>query len=452
MPSNWARKLGPSGMLLGSFGGLIVLGAAVLALPVMQGANAVSLVDCLFTSTSAVCVTGLITVDTTTAWSGWGQGTILVLIQLGGLGIMTFSVALLELAGKQAGLLSHRALAGSVGGMPGHDTGHLVKRILAYTLVLEGAGAFILFLRFWGDYPAGTAAALGVFHAVSAFCNAGFSLFSDSLAGYTGDLTVNLTVISLIILGGLGFVVLRELAKRARERGRAPRRRWPLHTQLVLITTAVLVLGGWVGIWLCEGLTGGGWARGLLPALFTSVTARTAGFNTVSMGQLSNPSLLLVMVLMFVGASPGGTGGGIKTTCLATLFALSRGRLAGGQAPGLRGRSISLNQVGEALTLLLGSLLVVALGTLILVTLEVGDPALGHQRGDVMVQAFEAVSAFATVGLSMGATAGLSWAGKLVIISLMFIGRLGPLTFIYALTQRRRRPAYRRASERIMLG
>ncbi len=452
MPLNWLRRLGPSGMLLGSFGGLIILGAAVLALPVMQGARPVALVDCLFTATSAVCVTGLITVDTATVWSGWGQLVILVLLQLGGLGIMTFSVALLDLAGKKPGLLSHRALAGSVGKVPAHEMGRLVRSILVYTMVLEGAGALVLFLRFLGDYPISTAAALGVFHAISAFCNAGFSLFSDSLARYTGDLTVNLTVMALIVLGGLGFVVLRELAQRAASRGRGLRRRWTLHSQLVLITTGVLVFGGWLGIWLCEGLTGGSWSQGLLPALFTSVTARTAGFNTVSMNQLSNPSLLLVMGLMFVGASPGGTGGGVKTTCLATLFALSRSRLAGTSAAGLRGRSISLEQVGEALTLLLGSLVVVALGALVLVALEVGGSTMSHQRGDVLMQAFEAVSAFGTVGLSMGATAGLGWAGKLVVIALMYVGRLGPLTFIYALTQRRRPPVFRRASERIMLG
>jgi trk system potassium uptake protein TrkH len=437
---------------VGSFGGLIILGTALLYLPVMQAGPPVSLLDCLFTATSAVCVTGLITVDTPVAWSGWGQSLICLLFQMGGLGIMTFSVGMLHLAGRKPGITSHMALSGSLGVAPGGEMGRLTKNIILYTFLLEAVGSLILTMRFAGHFPWNRAAALGVFHAVSAFCNAGFSLFSNSLESYPQDPAVNLTVMALIVLGGLGFLVLRELRERFRYRGKGRPRRLSLHTRLVLTTSGILVVGGATALWGLETWTGGDPEFSLWGALFTSITARTAGFDTIAMNKLSNASLLVVIALMFVGASPGSTGGGVKTTALATLFALARSRLRGLGGASLYQRSISDKQVGEALTLILCSMLVVMLGVIFLTVLEGGGAVVGHARANVLAHVFEAVSAFGTVGLSMGVTAGLSAGGKLVLIVLMFVGRLGPLTFIYALIRRARAPKHQPASERIMLG
>lgn len=437
---------------MGSFGGLIILSTGLLSLPVMQAGPPVSWLDCLFTATSAVCVTGLITVDTASAWSGWGQALICLLFQLGGLGIMTFSVAMLHLAGLKPGLTSHRALSDSLGVAPAGEMGSLTKNIILYTLLLEAAGALVLTLRFAGDFSWDKAAALGVFHSVSAFCNAGFSLFPNSFESYARDPVLNLTIMALIVLGGLGFLVLRELTGRFRNRGQGRPRRLSLHARLVLATSGVLVLGGAAALWGLEAWTGGDSEFGLWQALFTSVTARTAGFDTIAMNRLSNASLLVVIAFMFIGASPGSTGGGVKTTALATLFALARTRLKGLSGASLFKRSISDKQVGEALTLILCSILVVMLGGILLAVFEGEGAAQGHARANVLAHVFEAMSAFGTVGLSMGVTSSLSPGGKLVLIALMFVGRLGPLTFIYALVSRSRAPKHMPASERIMLG
>jgi trk system potassium uptake protein TrkH len=436
------KRPGPAGFLAASFGGLIFLGSFALMLDVMQGPAGVSALDCFFTATSAVCVTGLITVDTATAWSPLGQALIGLLIQLGGLGIMAFSVGLLLAAGRRLSPGGYLKLGGIYGSVPAREMGGLIRDVLLYTLIWELAGSLVLFLCFWGDFTWPRALALALFHAVSAFCNAGFSLFSDSLEGYTQSWVVSWTVMLLFIGGGLGFVVQREL----RQRIKGTKRRLSLHTRSVLGVSLGLWLGGALLIWILESMGGG---SGLLPALFTSATARTAGFNTTPMGAFSNASLLVVIFLMFIGASPGSTGGGIKTTSLATLFALARSRLSGRDHAMLSGRTIPVRQVGEALTLVLGAGAVVSLGSLILIALEGGGPG---QRGEALTLVFEAMSAFATVGLSLGATPELSPGGKLVVMALMFIGRLGPLTFIYAVAGRFEPARLQPAEEEIMLG
>ena len=415
----------------------------------MQAHASVSFLDCLFTSASAVCVTGLITVDTAAAWSPWGQAVILLLLQLGGLGIMTFSAAMLSLTGRGPGLAAHMALRGALGPAPGREMGRLTRNLVFYTLILEAAGALILTLRFMDGRPLLEALALGGFHSVSAFCNAGFSLFSNSLENYAADPVVNLTIMALVVLCGLGFLVLREVAARLRPGRRRRPRRLSLHSRLVLVTSAVLIFGGAALIWLLEYLSGG--QPGVWSSLFNSVTARTAGFSTVPMEGLSNAAILVMMFLMFVGASPGSTGGGVKTSALASLFALARIRLRGRPGAEAQGRSISDKQVGEALTLVLASAGVVMLAVLALTIYET-DQVVGHQRGEVLTLAFEAVSAFATVGLSMGATATLGAAGKITLIILMYLGRLGPLTFMYALVKKSHVRRLIPAEERIMLG
>ena len=447
-------RIGPAGGLIFSFAALVLGGALVLYLPVMQGPAPVPWLDCLFTATSAVCVTGLITVDTASAWSPWGQSVILVLFQLGGLGIMTFSLALMHLGGKRPSVTVHLMMHKSFGSASGPEVGRLARDVVLYTLVLEGAGALILFLRFWQDFPAPRALALGWFHAVSAFCNAGFSMFPNSLEDYSQDPVVNLTVIVLLVLGGLGFLVLRELRDHL---GPRAKRRLPLlslNTRLVLMTSAVLGLGGAALLWLLEleAQPAYDWAKNIWPCLFASFTARTTGFDTVPLAQMGNASLLVIMFLMFIGASPGSTGGGIKTTTLATLFALAKARFAGFRGAVVGRRSIPVTQVEEALALVMGASAVLLLGTLLLVMLESVETSMYHAHQHVLSLAFEAVSAFATVGLSLGVTAGLTAGGKLVLIALMFVGRLGPLSFVYSAMRKTRVPSYQPAEERIMLG
>lgn len=445
-------KLSPPGALVGSFAGAILLGGGLLWLPVMQGPNPVSFLDCLFTSTSAVCVTGLVSVDTGTVWSAWGLALIALLIQLGGLGIMTSSMAMIHLAGKKPSLRSHLALKGALGPVSGHEVGGLARDVILYTVVIESLGIVALFPRFLRDEPPLKALANATFHSISAFCNAGFSLFSNNLEGHPHDSVINLTVMALIMLGGLGFLTLRELRHWLPARGRRQRLRLSLHTKMVLTTTLVLTLGGVAGLFALEYFANGGqvWRGSLWPVLFTAVTPRTAGFNTLPMADLSNASLLLVMLLMFVGASPGSCAGGVKTTTLATLAALVRSRLRGQHQVTAFKRRVSDTQVGEALTVVLGAALALTLALVLLVALEMHQA--GRDRGDVLSYAFEAVSAFGTVGLSMGITGELGAAAKLVLIGLMFLGRLGPLTFVYVLGTRYKPERYQLAEERIMLG
>lgn len=446
------KWLTPSRLVLASFALFILLGTALLALPMMQGPGGVGLLDCLFTATSAVCVTGLITVDTATAWSPWGQGLILMLLQAGGLGIMTFSVALLYLARRRPGPRTHLAIKGALGPVPGGEMGRLVSDVLLYTFLLEGVGAAILFARFWADFPAPTAAALAVFHSVSAFCNAGFSLFSNNLENYPSDLTINLVILALIVLGGLGFVVLRELVGRLRRpKDDLPRRRLSLQARLVLFTTGTLIVGGMVALLVAEWLgKGPAWQQGPWTLLFQAITPRTAGFNTVPMSQLTNASLVVIMVLMFIGASPGSCGGGIKTTTIAVLWALAVNRLRGRSGAEAWGRTVPERQVELALLLVLGTATTLLIAVVLLSAVGLADG--GHMRGDFISLAFEATSALGTVGLSLGATPLLTPAGKVIIILLMFLGRLGPLAFVYSVAQSLRDPGYRLAEERVIMG
>lgn len=444
---------GPFRLLVGSFAGLIFLGAAVLALPVCHAGKTVALIDCLFTSVSAVCVTGLITVDTAKVWSPWGQVVIAFLIQLGGMGIMTYSIALLHLAGRQPSMRSRLALRGSLGPIPSRELGGMIQDILIYTATLELAGAALLYWRFADQYPPLQAAGLALFHAISAFCNAGFSMFSDSLMGYANDPLVNLTIMGLIFLGGIGFLVLREMRQRIFNRKeRHPR--MSLSAKMALSTSVALIVFGTVAIALLELLTdiGPDFDHHPWQFVFCSVTARTAGFNTIDLNLLSNSTLLIMMVLMFIGASPGSTGGGVKTTVFATLWAMARSRVRGRPATESFGRTINENQVAQALALVLIFLGALLTATILLMSIGTVDPLTGHHRGDFLVLGFEVVSALATVGLSLGATPLLSDGGKIVIILLMFIGRLGPLTLIYALAARSKATGFNLAEEQIVLG
>lgn len=435
---------------------MILLGTLLLSLPVAHAAEPVSVLDAFFTATSATCVTGLTVVDTGTRFSPFGQAVVLGLIQIGGLGLMTFAVFVGIALGGRVAFSERMVIQESMHHTPSAGVRRLVRYVLAFTLVSEAVGALWLWLRLRQDLPPGAAAWSAVFHSVSAFCNAGFGLFPDSLVRYRGDLAVNLAITGLIILGGLGFLASMELRDQLLARLR--RLRPPqatLHTRLVLLVTAVLLAGGALAYLVLE------WdnvlhdlppGERLLAAWFLSVTSRTAGFNTVDYGQLSSATLFLTIFLMFVGASPGSTGGGIKTTTFGLLVALVVARWRGRGRASVFHRTIPHAVMDRALLLamLAWALVSLAIGLLVMAQ-SAGVP---HQREEPRFVAlmFEAVSAFGTVGLSTGITAGLGATSKLVLIALMFMGRVGPLTLILAMSPRQQRGRFRYAEENVMVG
>jgi trk system potassium uptake protein TrkH len=444
-------------LLAASFALVIVAGTALLSLPLAHAAAPVPLLDALFTATSAVCVTGLTVVDTGTRFTPFGQAVVLGLVQVGGLGLMTFAVfAGLALGGRVA-FTSRVVIQETMHHTPRAGVRRLVRYVLAFTLVSEAAGALVLWLRFRAEtgLPGG-AVWSSVFHSVSAFCNAGFSLFPDNLVRYRGDVAVNLAITGLIILGGLGFLASMELRDQlaARLRRRRPPR-LTLHTRLVLVVSAALLLGGMLVYLALEWHNVlGGMPPGerLLAAWFLSVTPRTAGFNTVDYGQMASQTLFFTIFLMFVGASPGSTGGGIKTTTFGLLVALVAARWRGRGRATVFHRTIPHAVMDRALLLAMLAWALVSLGIGLLSMAETGDAPYLDERPRFIAMMFEAVSAFGTVGLSTGITPTLAGASKLVLIALMFVGRVGPLTLVLAIRPRERKGRFRYAEENVMVG
>lgn len=444
-------RLDPPVLLVLSFAALIVVGTGLLSLPAAWGpGRRIGVLDALFTATSAVCVTGLITVDTARAWSPLGQGIILGLIQLGGLGLLTFSTFFLLLFGRSVSFTQHNVLARSHGRVVHLHMKSLVVRIVTYALAIEAVGAVLLSFAFVRESGLGSGVWRGVFHAVSAFCNAGFSLFSTSLEGYAGSWIVNLTVMSLIVLGGIGFIVITDLESKARH----PERRLSLHSKVVLSATGLLIAGAALSFLFFEHqnvLRGRPWDEALLVSLFQAVTPRTAGFNTVPFDRLTNSTLMMTIILMFIGGSPGSAAGGVKTSTAAILLGIVISRARGMRHATLFRRTVPERLVGEAVAIVLLSVTLIMGMTFLLQWTELHDLAHPGVRGDFLSLNFEAVSAFGTVGLSMGETPGLRASSKLVIIVLMFVGRLGPLTLAVAFA-RRRRVEYQYAEEEVLVG
>ena len=456
MPSPRFRRprLMPAQLIILSYAGAILLGSALLALPQAATGQAAAWIDALFTITSATCVTGLAVVDTGTYFSGFGQVLILIFIQLGGLGITTLSALVfyvftdsLPLRDREVVL---RTLAGTKAVTP--SLGQLLKAVLVLTFAIEGIGAFILTLCFARTHSLLHAAYLGLFHSVSAFCNAGFGLFSDNLISYQGDWVVNFTVMALIVLGGLGFSVLLELLRVAQ--GQQPWSRLSLHSKMVLFATVMLIPLGAVVIYAIEQgniLEGMSASTQFLVCMFQSVTPRTAGFNTVDIGRLTDPTLFFIIMLMFIGGASGSCAGGIKVNTFAVLVALTWSRLHGRPDVEIFERRISPFAIPRVITLVILSVCFVTGMVLLLSLAEQG--MLSHQdsHGAFMEVAFEAFSAFGTVGLSAGLTPHLSTLGKLLIVVLMFVGRIGPLTLAALFTERKKRPL-RYPEENVLVG
>lgn len=435
---------------------MILLGTALLALPAAHVGEPLSLLEALFTATSATCVTGLTVVDTGSRFTPFGQAVVLALIQVGGLGLMTFAVfAGLALGGRVA-FTGRAVIQDTMHHTPSAGVRRLVRHVVAFTLASEAVGALLLWLRLRGESVPGGALWSAAFHSVSAFCNAGFSLYPDSLVRYRGDLAINLVITGLVILGGLGFLASMELREvlAARLRGRRPHQA-TLHTRLVLLVSAALLIFGMLAYLLLEwdnvlaGLPPG---ERLLAAWFLSVTPRTAGFNTVDYGQMASQTLFLTIFLMFVGASPGSTGGGIKTTTFGLLVALVAARWRGRGRASVFHRTIPHAVMDRALLLAILAWALVSFAIGLLAMVETGDAPYLLEQPRFVAMMFEAVSAFGTVGLSTGITPTLGAGSQLVLIALMFMGRVGPLTLVLAIRPRDQKGRFRYAEENVMVG
>ncbi len=410
-------SLSPSEVILLGYIGIILLGALFLSLSFMVApGNHLSFVDALFTSTSAVCVTGLTVVDTATFFSFWGQLTILILLQIGGLGYMTMTTLVAVALGRRVEYRDRLAIRDSLALDTPGGVVRFVLLIVKYTLFIEGVGFMFLLVRFLKYFSFPQALFSALFHAISAFCNAGFSVFTNSLENFVEDPFVNLTVVGLIVLGGIGFMVIKEISEN--------RRVSSLHARVVIKMTVFLIILGFLGFLLLEWngvLKDLSLSGKILAALFQSVTPRTAGFNTVPISQVSIATSLLLMTLMFIGASPGGTGGGIKTTTFAIILGAVKSVIRQEDRVELLHRKVAQLTVYKAFVFFFLALFLIVGVSFILFIVQPDDPV------DIV---FEVFSAFGTVGLSRGITSHLLTLSKILIILIMYVGRVGLFTLL----------------------
>ena len=448
-------EMHPAPLVVMSFIVVILAGALCLRLPAATRAGHILFIDALFTATSAVCVTGLVVVDTGTFFTTFGQCILLALMQIGGLGVMTVSVMLFRAVGRSVTIRQRMVLQDIFAHTPREDILRVLKTIIGFTALVEAGGFVLFFLHWWREYPPAEAAYLALFHTVSAFCNAGFSLFPDSMIRYSGDPLLTLSMGVLIILGGIGFPVVYDIYKKRWDRS-GKRTRLSMQTKAVLLTTAVLIISGTGLYWLLEyshTLAGKSLSESLLISLFQSITCRTAGFNSADITALNDATLTVMLGLMFFGASPGSCGGGVKTTTLALIAAFTWSRIRRKRRVNMFKKSIPVETVSRSLSLLLvaAGLIGVVL-FLVLASNTIGGGAAESRSGTFLAYLFETVSAFGTVGLSMGATAALSSWGKAWIILLMLIGRVGVLTFSYIIVGGSMANGLEYSEENIMIG
>ncbi|RLB18289.1 MAG: hypothetical protein DRG63_02620 [Deltaproteobacteria bacterium] len=453
---NVFRHLSPQQVLPLSFLGFVLFGVVLLVSPWATRDGGMSIVDALFTATSAVCVTGLIVVDTGTYFTPFGQGVILGLIQVGGLGIMTFSVLFYRLLGTGISLRDRIIVQSSFSPLNKGDVLELVRSIFIYTFLIEATGTLLLFFGWPGGSVSWRCLWVAIFHSVSAFCNAGFSLFSDSLMSFQSNWWVNVIITSLIICGGLGFVVLTELVHWAKKRLQQERHaRLSLHSKIVLATTGSLILGGTLLFLMLEfnnSLVTVPLHGKILASYFQSVTARTAGFNTVNLYNLANPTLFVLIILMFIGASPGSCGGGVKTINAAILVIMAKNRFKGREEGEVFKRTIPRETLSRSVTIILSSVVLISVVACLVMIAETGGYTHSETRGKFLEYLFETVSAFGTVGLSMGVTSTLTTLGKILIMIMMFLGRLGPLNLAFSLAKRTPVTKFQYGEEKVFIG
>ncbi|MCI8515937.1 MAG: Trk family potassium uptake protein [Hungatella sp.] len=426
---------------------LIMTGTLLLMLPVSsRDGQSMDFLGAMFTATSASCVTGLVAADTWTQWSLFGQMVIITMIQIGGLGFITIgvfvSIVLRRRIGlKERGLMQESTSALQIGGIV-----RLTKKIILGTAFFEGIGALLLSIRFIPQYGFFRGIYYGIFHAVSAFCNAGFDLMGhqtpyNSLSAYYDDWLVNLVIMSLIIIGGIGFIVWDDISKKG-----IHMRKYLLQTKIVLLTTVILVFGGAAMFyWLERDLLMADMSLGgkILSSLFSSVTARTAGFNTIDTGALSDGSKLLTIILMFIGGSPGSTAGGVKTTTIVVLLLYVRSSIRRTYGVNVLGRRLeeeAIKQASSVFTINLFLALSVSLAIMAIQPMSMSDTL------------FETFSAIGTAGMTTGITRDLLPASKALIILLMYCGRIGSMSFALAFTQQKRITRVQNPAERINVG
>jgi len=438
-------KLNPAQIILLGFGGLILIGATLLNLPIASvDGKSIGFIDALFTSASAVCVTGLVVVNTAAHWTIFGQVVILILIQIGGLGFMTMATLVALFLGRKITLKERLVMQEELNQFTLSGLVRLTRYVVFSTLVFEGIGAVLLSTRFIPKYGMVKGTWFSIFHSISAFCNAGFDLIGDSMIPFVQDPVVNFTIGILVIFGGLGYTVYIDMTQHRRFK------RFSLHTKLVLIISGILLVVGFVFIFIVEynnpntlgNLSFGG---KILASIFQSIVPRTAGFNSVDIGSVTSATAFLIIIYMFIGGSPSSTAGGIKTTTVGAIALGMISVIKGKEDVEVFSKRIPHDLIYRALAVTgIGLLLVIIVTMLLSITEEASFL-------DIM---FEATSAFGTVGLSRGLTPDLTDIGRLLVTFTMFAGRVGPLTMVIAFAKKRRenKGTYRYPEEKILIG
>ena len=453
--SNRILKMHPATLVLASFLLTIAMGTFFLKIPIATKQGHIPLIDALFTATSAVCVTGLVVVDTGTFFTTFGQWVILILIQIGGLGIMTISVALFHWIGRSISFRHRMAMQDLFSHTPREDILSLVKSILLFTFGAEFLGALFLTIHWSRELPLWRAWYTGLFHSVSAFCNAGFALYPDSMMRYSDSYLLNTTICLLIVMGGIGFPVLYDIQCHLKYR-KHKRSRLSVQTKVVLLTTFILIVAGALMFSILEHSVlehTPSTAYRILTPLFQSITCRTAGFNTVDIASLNYATLFMMIFLMFFGASPGSCGGGIKTTTLALLAAFTTSRIRRLRRVNIFKKSIPNETVTRSVSLVLTAIGIIGIVLfLILAGDSIGGSMATSHDEPFLAYLFETVSAFGTVGLSMGLTPDLSLWGKSWIVLTMIIGRVGVLTFSYIIVGTSTFNGVEHSEENMMIG
>lgn len=428
---------------------VIIAGTGLLMLPVAtRPGNETDFLTALFTATSATCVTGLVVVDTYTHWSGFGHTIILLMIQVGGLGFMTMGVLFAMFLKKRITLRTRGLLQESMNGMQMGGIIRLVRMVLRGTFIIELTGAVLLAIRFIPVFGWGKGILYGIFHSISAFCNAGFDLMGEysgqysSFVEFHGDILVNVVIMALIVIGGIGFFVWKDIRENKHHM-----KKYRLHTKMALFMTAILLVGGTVLFYLFENnnlLAGMNAKDKILAAAFSSVTARTAGFNTIDTGGLTHASKLLTMVLMFLGGSPGSTAGGIKTVTTLVLIAYVWSNLRASKGVNVFNRRLDDDVIRKASNVVVISLLMAVSASILICYLQ----------PDLVVEdiLFEVYSAIGTVGMSTGVTRDLNLVSRIIIILLMYCGRIGSMSFALSFTERKKVAPVQLPTEKIMIG
>ncbi len=450
-PQNiWKKIIGNTALaILCSYLVGIFIGGIILFLPISTH-QGISFTDAIFTAASALCVTGLAVQDTGTCFTLFGQWMILIFIQLGGLGILTLSAFIIRLLSGRLGLNAKSWLEDSLGHYA-HNMYAFVKQVFIIVFSIELVGAILLFLAFWPNYTFLKSIYLAIFHSISAFCNAGFSTFSNSLESYRTSSLVNITIISLIFLGGLGFMVIEDIRAYFFKQSKA----LSFHTKIVLNTSFFLILAGFIVTILMESqksFANFSWDEKIWAALFQSVSCRTAGFNTVPIGNLYQATLFFFILLMFIGGSPGSMAGGVKTTSFALMMVQIKSRLQGRNSPEIFHRTVSQKYMEKVFTLFIAATTLVTISVFLLLITENNTEYMKNCKDGFLTIFFEVVSALGTVGLTAGITPYLTDTGKWIVSIIMLIGRIGPLSLAILLMSINPELDYQYPEEEVMIG